>query len=669
MHSFVQTHRQRQQTNATDAVAHERALTSQNHSERTRPTILHDFRRIPVCAKEPFSTNPAWKISAPGDFSEREADRVADHVMHMPEPAVRIGEEEELQMELCPDERARRRQMPEEKTVLARSEVNECDALAVNAVLASAINTLPGRGNPLPESVRRFMEPRFKADFTSVRVHNDALARDFARSVNAQAFTIGCDVVFGSGYYQPGTERGRHLLAHELTHVLQQGAGRRLLQRRPEAGRAERRRPAGFDLYSSEIGRRIRQGLESREATRPPYFAGGSRIRVVDPAAVLAILAASPLFIEDAREVNRLYFVDRVRTPELTFRFHLRPELGSEFQRAAAQVTVEVTALSDVVAAIVHETVHARHSAPATARATARIGEVTRVEQAGVLEEAQTRLRERHVMAEITRSAPWRTHTGQAPAAPVPRRLRDRDLVGEVRASFRSGWPKLTYQEGFIIEEMKRRCSAGIDTAGALATLGGMSELSHYIAVPAMPVRTGNQSAFRVNVGRYRAQRAASEPAPPPSLSEALACVRIFRGTPEWRTAFRRSGRLPADARVSAGCRALIEGWHDFIWRNEPYEEEARRDFFMRIIMEMRVEYERARAGREGSRLFLAWYNRVPEPYRANAREFFEWLLIERAISREWEALNQATPDAVLRGHHLDFLSERIGRPLAGISR
>jgi len=124
MHTFVQTHRQRQQTHATDAVAHERALSSKTYSERARPTrVFHDFSRIPVCAKEPFHMNPAWKISAPGDFSEREADRIADQVVRTAEPAVRIGEEEDLQTELCPDERARRRQMPEEKTVLARSEV------------------------------------------------------------------------------------------------------------------------------------------------------------------------------------------------------------------------------------------------------------------------------------------------------------------------------------------------------------------------------------------------------------------------------------------------------------------------------------------------------------------------------------------------------------------
>ena len=67
------------------------------------------------------------------------------------------------------------------------------------------------------------MEPRFGVDFSAVRVHDDAHGHALARAVNAQAFTVGGDVVFGAGHYDPDGERGRHLLAHELTHVVQQG--------------------------------------------------------------------------------------------------------------------------------------------------------------------------------------------------------------------------------------------------------------------------------------------------------------------------------------------------------------------------------------------------------------------------------------------------------------
>ena len=62
-------------------------------------------------------------------------------------------------------------------------------------------------------------------DFGDVRVHTDATASDSARSVNAQAYTVGSDIVFQSGTYAPDTDGGRHVLAHELTHVVQQRSG------------------------------------------------------------------------------------------------------------------------------------------------------------------------------------------------------------------------------------------------------------------------------------------------------------------------------------------------------------------------------------------------------------------------------------------------------------
>ena len=80
-------------------------------------------------------------------------------------------------------------------------------------------------GQPLDTATRAFMEPKFRHDFSSVRVHADARASESARSVNAQAFTVGSHVVFDAGKYAPNTTAGKNLLAHELTHVLQQSHG------------------------------------------------------------------------------------------------------------------------------------------------------------------------------------------------------------------------------------------------------------------------------------------------------------------------------------------------------------------------------------------------------------------------------------------------------------
>lgn len=88
--------------------------------------------------------------------------------------------------------------------------------------VASAISDLRVKGAPMDASTRAFMEGRFGHDFGRVRVHTDSEAADLARKVNAAAFTTEQDVVFGSGQYLPETRRGKFLIAHELSHVLQQ---------------------------------------------------------------------------------------------------------------------------------------------------------------------------------------------------------------------------------------------------------------------------------------------------------------------------------------------------------------------------------------------------------------------------------------------------------------
>ena len=82
-----------------------------------------------------------------------------------------------------------------------------------------------GGGQPLEASTRSFMESRMGHSFGDVRVHTDSRATESARAVNAQAYTVGTDVVVQSDRYRPGTPEGDRLLAHELTHVVQQAAG------------------------------------------------------------------------------------------------------------------------------------------------------------------------------------------------------------------------------------------------------------------------------------------------------------------------------------------------------------------------------------------------------------------------------------------------------------
>jgi hypothetical protein len=88
--------------------------------------------------------------------------------------------------------------------------------------VAANIHAMNGGGSPLPATTRAFFEPRFGADFSQVRVHTDSRAAATANSIQARAFTVGSNIAFGAGRYAPESPPGRQLLAHELTHVLQQ---------------------------------------------------------------------------------------------------------------------------------------------------------------------------------------------------------------------------------------------------------------------------------------------------------------------------------------------------------------------------------------------------------------------------------------------------------------
>lgn len=91
--------------------------------------------------------------------------------------------------------------------------------------IGAAIDEARGRGTPLPQAVGADMASQFGVDFSPVRVHTDDRADALSRSVQAAAFTVGTDVFFRQGSYQPSSPTGRHLLAHELTHVVQHSSG------------------------------------------------------------------------------------------------------------------------------------------------------------------------------------------------------------------------------------------------------------------------------------------------------------------------------------------------------------------------------------------------------------------------------------------------------------
>jgi hypothetical protein len=155
------------------------------------------------------------RIGQPGDKYEQEADRIAEQVMRMPEPALALKRR-------CPF--AKGPSCKEKKEILQTKEVSGKMTQSSPAA-ESRINSLRGSGQPLPESVNAFFKPRFGTDFSRVRMHTDAKAVEATRAINAHAFTVGNEMMFGKGQYEPESMPGKKLIAHELTHVMQQDNG------------------------------------------------------------------------------------------------------------------------------------------------------------------------------------------------------------------------------------------------------------------------------------------------------------------------------------------------------------------------------------------------------------------------------------------------------------
>lgn len=224
----------------------------------------HNFGRMQARIERPSVFQPKLTIGQPGDKYEQEADRVADSVMAMPVPTAqpkiqRQSEDEELQTKFSDSiPPSIQLQVEEEEQVQAkvdalapliqRQEASQEDeqlqtkplqqesaptnSTQDSPTLESRLTAQQGSGSPLSKEARAFMEPRFGADFSQVKIHTNSSAVQMNKELSAQAFTHGNDIYFGAGKYNPGTSDGKQLLAHELTHVVQQ-TGAKQLQRQP----------------------------------------------------------------------------------------------------------------------------------------------------------------------------------------------------------------------------------------------------------------------------------------------------------------------------------------------------------------------------------------------------------------------------------------------------
>jgi hypothetical protein len=146
-------------------------------------------------------------VNAPGDEYEREADRVAEQVMSMP-----VVERAELEDE------------DEEPEVMTKREPAHAVSGGFEAgeEFEQQLNSTSGQGQPLPPTLKQEFETRFAADFGRVRIHADVPSAEMNRAIQARAFAHAQDIYLGAGQYSTDSTGGKRLLAHELTHVMQQ---------------------------------------------------------------------------------------------------------------------------------------------------------------------------------------------------------------------------------------------------------------------------------------------------------------------------------------------------------------------------------------------------------------------------------------------------------------
>jgi hypothetical protein len=217
--------------------------TSSNTAAPALSGLTHDFGRIPLHAA-PLGPQTKLKVSTPGDEYEQEADRVAAQVMRAPDArlqrACACGGDCSKCKSAGKDD--------EHKHVMRARANNAAESVSVAPQSVDEVLGAPGR--PMDSATRDFFEPRFGHDFSRVRVHTDVAASRSAQTLGARAYTVGSHIVFGEAF-EPHTPSGRSLLAHELVHVIQQGA------QDVSRGGSSRGEGVGASLTSTQVQRQV----------------------------------------------------------------------------------------------------------------------------------------------------------------------------------------------------------------------------------------------------------------------------------------------------------------------------------------------------------------------------------------------------------------------------
>ncbi|VVB72521.1 Uncharacterised protein [uncultured archaeon] len=240
--------------------------------ESFEPGPEHDFDKLRV--------QPKLAISQPGDFLELEADRVADKVMQMG------GTKGQLQTsiyEKAVQRKCSKCKKDDDDKVLQAKEtqgMNSAKTIGLDAT-QTVKRALRSQGQPLDLRISSTMEARLGYDFSHVRIHADEASAQSAKELNARAYTMGDDIVFGAGQYMPGTREGDRLIAHELVHTVQQSRGDKIdLVQREDKEKPPEPSPPDLDKPSKDQEGPVHVG------DLPPLTEEGEKLNEVDIPAI-----------------------------------------------------------------------------------------------------------------------------------------------------------------------------------------------------------------------------------------------------------------------------------------------------------------------------------------------------------------------------------------------
>jgi hypothetical protein len=226
-----------------------------NRAVTVQPAASRCVQRKAVQTRFSPRVQTSLKISSPKDPAEKEADVTAKRILHMTIPDNTVGRMcagggNRIFGQLRAEGKKKRLQRSLQSPYIIRfagSGIPQRNIFRkaegqpdISSNLAADIQSSMSSGSPLPLSTRAFMEPRFRTDFSKVRIHTGEKAAKLNRQLNAHAFTVSDHIFFGRDKFRPETSDGKELIAHELTHTIQQGAA---VQRKEDVTVTQRSQP------------------------------------------------------------------------------------------------------------------------------------------------------------------------------------------------------------------------------------------------------------------------------------------------------------------------------------------------------------------------------------------------------------------------------------------